>query len=176
MRRFGFLLVLAFGLAASPRALLAQDPGDRVRVRTDARMLIGQIAGLREDKIDLALDGWQLAELEGPYYSVTRTDIRVMERSRGAAVSWGGVIAAGLLGAGHGSLASSWDDSSGPRELYPVFGAVAWGGTVAVISLLGENERWEPVRLLGTEPAFSPIVGLDVHGASAVVLGLRLRP
>ena len=51
-------------------------------------MLIGQIVALHEDRIDLALDGWELAHLEGPSYSVTRTDIRLVEISHGVGPSW----------------------------------------------------------------------------------------
>ena len=82
MKRFAVFVVVALSLTASPRALLPQDLSDRVRVRTDGGLLIGQIVGVHANGLDLALDGFELAQWEGPFHSVTRTDIRLLERSR----------------------------------------------------------------------------------------------
>ena len=181
MKRFRLLLVPALALAASAQALPAQNVGDRVRVRTEVRLLIGQVVAVRGDRIDLALDGWELAELEGPVYSVTRAGIRLMETSRGMALPWKWSAAASVGGAFlTAAITNMFEDSlfdhsdTGSNAL---LGAAAGGGlALAVGALLSEDERWQPVSLEGEHAAFRPSIEFgSVHGFTGAVLGARLR-
>ncbi|WP_420635813.1 hypothetical protein [Candidatus Palauibacter sp.] len=180
MKSASVLLFMAVGLVAMPETLLPQAVGDRVRVTTSGGRLIGQIAGVSNDRLDVALDGFELAALEGPFHTVSRTDILRLERSRGTRSFWKlFAVLGGLFGAGLANICIG----GCPTEINPYTPLFAAGGALAgaglglaVGALLRVGERWELMPPDGTEPAFSPILDLRGSGGHpAVGVGLRLR-
>ncbi|WP_419165635.1 hypothetical protein [Candidatus Palauibacter sp.] len=179
MKSASVLLFMAVGLVAMPETLLPQAVGDRVRVTTSGGRLIGQIAGVSNDRLDVALDGFELAALEGPFHTVSRTDILRLERSRGTRSFWKlFAVLGGLSGAGLANICLGGSCETNPNTPFVAAGgALAGAGLgLALGALLRVGERWELMPLDGTEPAFSPILDLRGSGGHpAVGVGLRLR-
>lgn len=89
-------------LAISPRAGVAQDVGDRVRVVLTGETLIGRVSGVQDD-------GFRMTLPNGVSRSILRTELRWLERDMATgtnAIPWGrkGLVRGALGGAAIGLL------------------------------------------------------------------------
>ena len=148
--------------AARPAPQPPQNVGGRVRVTTSSGILIGRTVQSGRDGIDLALDGFGLAELEGPYWTVPHSEILRMEMSRGRKGNWELGFLSGLGGMLLGVAIPNFCIGTGcgthpDTGLFAVLGALAGGGLgLAVGRSTNRGEQWEPIRHIGADSTRHP--------------------
>ncbi len=155
----------------------AESPGGgrRVRLTTNSGVLIGRIAGESANGFDLALDGFDYAIHEGLSYHVPRSEIVGMDESLGTRRPWKLAVWNSFW---WGTTAAYFADHQRDSARNFAIGFFLGGGlTLALGEALIDDERWEPIPVDSTEPAFSPFIEFfeGYRGRSAAVVGVRLR-
>ena len=150
-------------LGASPRAAVAQEVGDRVRVVLTGETLIGRVSGVQDDSFRMTLPN-------GVSRSIVRTEIRWLERDLATgtnAIPWGrkGFVRGALGGAAIGLLLGlavgpecrdsecNFDVSEHVRAGaryglgYAGIGGVLGGATGLVLGSRTQRDEWQVIPL-----------------------------
>lgn len=172
----GAFAAAAIVFPAAPRASVAQDVGDRVRVVLTGETLIGRVSGVQES-------GFRITLPNGVSRSILRTDVRWLERDLATgtnAVPWAkkGLVRGSLGGAAIGFLLGL---AVGPECLdsecnfavsehvragaqfglgYAAIGGVLGGAAGLILGSRSQRDEWEVIA---------------VSGSAGVTVGVRLR-
>lgn len=185
-RAFGTAAGALLAVALVSSSLAAQSVGERVRVFVGGTTIVGEVAAVSDEGLELLGRGRRQSFAFGRIY---RLELSLGTRSlwkKGLAYGVGAGFGAGVL---LGVLAGSWCDEltlgglSGEcsEHVFEVAAAagVTWGGVAGVLGLavgaLVTRESWTAIPIRGGRLTFGPMIEpMGRGGRGGAVLGGRI--